>query len=333
MSAELSISRQSGDTLYVIIRRVSDNKVWQTTTSTFVTWNNSNVANYDVALTDQSGDFYSANFPSGITAGRYRANYYYQAGGSPATTDDLLKSESLYWNGSVVSASVNPQDCTIGRLVTVLRVAARNAGINDADDDVYDLTEKHLAIRDILDHFIRQTRCTRQVDTVTAEEDDQYVDFSVIPGFHPERILRTWIEDEAPIKVYDILEVNEQRRVCEEDGAPTMIAFDEPDSGILWPTPDADYDINVQWYPPLVPFAPGDDATETTDLIVNIPADMAYYAVRTGGVCLLQFNQIEHIPITNPLWTRYLSYVQQCRGAGFMGARSSQRKSAQEMNE
>lgn len=107
MAAELETTYQGASaSLYVILRRHSDAKVWDVTNTTWATWADGSIGDYDIAMTDKSGDLYQADFPTSIAAGtRVRAYYYEQAGGSPATTDLILFSEDMVWDGSGVSGS------------------------------------------------------------------------------------------------------------------------------------------------------------------------------------------------------------------------------------
>jgi hypothetical protein len=103
LANELDISYPYSATLYALVRKVSDGTVWNG--SAFVTFVNGDIASYGVALTSQGGDYYAANMPSAITAGTYRVQYYEQAGGTPATTDEQLDSETFYWDGTAVSGT------------------------------------------------------------------------------------------------------------------------------------------------------------------------------------------------------------------------------------
>ena len=108
MAGELYISKPGGSlNLYVIVRRISDYKVWSVAASDWATWADGDIDNYDVVLTDRGGDFYNGDFPSAITAGtRVLTMYYQRAGASPAITDSLLLSVDTNWNGaSLVSSS------------------------------------------------------------------------------------------------------------------------------------------------------------------------------------------------------------------------------------
>lgn len=67
MAKELIVSHKSGETLHGLVRDESKS-VWQTTTSTFVTYNDANKANYAITMTEDSGgSCYSGDFPAGIT--------------------------------------------------------------------------------------------------------------------------------------------------------------------------------------------------------------------------------------------------------------------------
>lgn len=105
MANELNITYTGANTIYAIIRRTSDNKVWSS--SSFVSWADGDIDNYDIALSSAGGDLYTANFPSTITTGiLYRVFYYEQAGASPSTSDIIMSSESGYWDGSSLVESL-----------------------------------------------------------------------------------------------------------------------------------------------------------------------------------------------------------------------------------
>lgn len=77
MAKELIVSHKSGETLHGLVRNVSA-LIWQTTTSTFVEYEDANKANYDVAMPEifksgsSSGSCYAGDFPTAVTTqGRY----------------------------------------------------------------------------------------------------------------------------------------------------------------------------------------------------------------------------------------------------------------------
>jgi hypothetical protein len=105
MADELFSTIPGSVTNYAIIRRASDGYAADDAADAFEAWADGSIDDYDIPLTSQGGDYYTADFPTWITAGTYDIIYYVQAGATPATTDDIHASERLYWNGSSVSSS------------------------------------------------------------------------------------------------------------------------------------------------------------------------------------------------------------------------------------
>ena len=105
-NSELQVAVQ-GESLnvYAIVRRVSDSKVWDVTNTTWATWANGSIDDYDIALTEAGGDFYEGDFPEDIAKNTdVRVVYYKRAGASPAITDLLLASRRLTWNGVTLAS-------------------------------------------------------------------------------------------------------------------------------------------------------------------------------------------------------------------------------------
>lgn len=102
MANELRISYQGSGVPYAIIRRKSDWYVWNG--SSLAAWSDGSVANYDIALPSQGGDVYAADFPAALEAGDYRVMYYESPSGSITTSDLILKSRDLYWNGEAATS-------------------------------------------------------------------------------------------------------------------------------------------------------------------------------------------------------------------------------------
>lgn len=132
MGNELRVSF-AGDSanLYAIIRRVSDNYVWNG--SAFAAWADGSIADYDVTLTARGGDLYTADFPTAIAAADYLIGYYERAGASPAITDLLLATQARYWNGAALSSS---SDVTLSSYaLCTLDEVKRDLGITDSTSD------------------------------------------------------------------------------------------------------------------------------------------------------------------------------------------------------
>lgn len=101
MSNELKRQWSSDDTLYARVRNDSG-QVWNTSgTPAFEAWDDANITDYDIAMTDKEGHFHIGTFPSAITAGWYWIQYCIQAGSTPAVTDETDGEPELFvWSGT-----------------------------------------------------------------------------------------------------------------------------------------------------------------------------------------------------------------------------------------
>ena len=105
MSNEIWHSFDEGNTLYALIWRKSDDKVWNNTDSTFDTYTDVDIDKYDVVLANQvDSDYYSVDFPSAITGTdlkRYRVQIMNQvAGGINADNDIAIAQGEIFWDGT-----------------------------------------------------------------------------------------------------------------------------------------------------------------------------------------------------------------------------------------
>jgi len=159
---ELELVYQGSATLYAVIRRHDDSKVWNGAAGAFDAWADQSLDDYDIALSDQDGDLYQGDWPADITAGQYRVMYYQQAGASPATSDLLLATTDAYWNGSAVveASSVELDDDAL----TTLERVKRFMRIDDAAHDTL-LTELINRISDRIERL-----CGRRFKSRTLRE-------------------------------------------------------------------------------------------------------------------------------------------------------------------
>lgn len=104
---EIEFVYPSGSTLYALVRQPSTAKVWDAGTAAWDTWADGDIGDYDIPMTDQSGDYYTATFPATIGSGSYTVSIYLQAGGAPATSDSLLGVGPIVWTGSAPRTLAN----------------------------------------------------------------------------------------------------------------------------------------------------------------------------------------------------------------------------------
>jgi hypothetical protein len=91
MSNENSQLYPSGYTLYFTIRNPSG-QVWYPAGAVMETWGTGSrtAADYDIAMTDKSGDLYLASIPAALPEGTYILINRRQAGASPHDTNDAM---------------------------------------------------------------------------------------------------------------------------------------------------------------------------------------------------------------------------------------------------
>ncbi len=105
ISNEIYHSFDEGETLYALIWRKSDDKVWNNTDSQFDTYTDTDIDKYDVVLANQvDSDYYSVDFPSAITDSTlqsYRVQIMHQVAGSiNADNDRAIAQGEIFWDGT-----------------------------------------------------------------------------------------------------------------------------------------------------------------------------------------------------------------------------------------
>ncbi len=103
MANEIYHNYPSGNNLDAYVFKKADDKVFDQADGgdTFEAWVNGNVANYDIPMTDQGGDYYSVDFPTVITtAGVYRIVVALRAAGAAAVGDLRIAQGEIYWDGT-----------------------------------------------------------------------------------------------------------------------------------------------------------------------------------------------------------------------------------------
>lgn len=101
MANEIGISYTGSNTTYAQITRESDlykynvlDSIYETETITY--------ANYAIVMTEVATDLVAADMPTS-SAGWYVVQYREQSGGNPQNTDMLLRTDRIYWTGTVIA--------------------------------------------------------------------------------------------------------------------------------------------------------------------------------------------------------------------------------------
>jgi hypothetical protein len=93
--------------VYAIVQNIGTDKVYNGT-STLVTFVAGDIDNYDLLLNAIGGDLVTVTIPSNLPSGSdYVVTYYEKQGGSPHTTDPILKSEGFSWQTSAAVSTAN----------------------------------------------------------------------------------------------------------------------------------------------------------------------------------------------------------------------------------
>ena len=108
MASEIRVDYTSGYTLYAVIRN-STSQVWYAAGSAFESWGASShtTDDYDIPLTDASGDQYEGDFDTNIPNGVYWIQVRRQIGSSPDRANDPIvwSNPSYNWQGTGAAAA------------------------------------------------------------------------------------------------------------------------------------------------------------------------------------------------------------------------------------
>lgn len=143
----------TGGTVYARIRRNSDGKAWNVGLAAFETLDGSHWSSYVIACAEQggsgteTGDFYG-NLPAGVKALfplDLLVDFYWQQGGSPSRTADILFSTQVVWwstatgpdasfaagtlqDGAITEATITPPTEVVGSPTGILQLIMWVAG-------------------------------------------------------------------------------------------------------------------------------------------------------------------------------------------------------------
>lgn len=256
MADELDIlypSSGSG-TPYAIVRRESDGYVWDATNSVFEAWDDASITDYDVALTSQGGNYWTGDFPTGITAaGWYLIDYRVRSGGSPTTGDQQYPGERIYWTGTATASSSSAGTGT----GTITLASARDyvrQWLRGESGVAFNAREIDRAMMTQGDDLIRRSRVGVQLSSLTLTANDEALP-AFPSGFRPDRFMSAWLIDSSgiPLPQLNVISHVELRERQYQHGTsasrPEYIAFSTHTAGVLYPKPDAAYTMKLEWLP------------------------------------------------------------------------------------
>jgi hypothetical protein len=127
-------------TVYAVVRQ-ADGTVWEPAGQAFEAWGTGGrtAADYDIALTDKSGDMFVGDFDSNIADGSYHVAVHYQTGATPADADPVVWVEYGAWDGAAFAQSTSAT-VDVNEIALAVRVEM-DANSLDLDAIVADTNE------------------------------------------------------------------------------------------------------------------------------------------------------------------------------------------------
>jgi len=128
MANEIHVDYTPGNTLYAIVRN-SAGEVWYPVGQIFESWGTGGrtADDYNISLTDKSGNRYVGDFDINISTGRYSIQIFLQAGAGPADGDGLVGGGEIIWSGT--------GELTSDKLLANKAVQNKSTGAIDYYDD------------------------------------------------------------------------------------------------------------------------------------------------------------------------------------------------------
>lgn len=174
---------------FAVIREI-DGDVWYVTGEVFEAWGTAarTAADYDIALTSETGGMFTGTFDTNISAGYYYIITHDDADSTPADTDSAVWVDYGYWTGSVWTSGADASDIdTIAIDVAGLDGDAMR-GTDGANTIVPDAAGTAAALHAISDALIADVNDNIESyigDVPTTEEiriemDSNSVDFNTI---------------------------------------------------------------------------------------------------------------------------------------------------------
>lgn len=132
----------ASQTLYAIVRRVSDGKARDTGTSAWDTYAEADRDDYDTPLTDLDGDVHAFTWPTGIgTSTPCLVHIYQQAGAAPADGDYLIGSYTDTPGSGRIHTILTRVNTLVGNTtVTDSAITATEADVDTYRGDTYPIS-------------------------------------------------------------------------------------------------------------------------------------------------------------------------------------------------
>jgi len=151
-------------------------QIYNTVAAAFETYLTANVADYDVAMTEQgtASRFYRGNFPA-VAAGYYHVTIQQRVGASPAEADPYVGDGEHFWNGTALFAFPDRADYTASRasnLDNLNATVSSRAAPGDAMDLVVDAVDAAAVAASAVTEIQSGLATSAALAAVQADTDD-----------------------------------------------------------------------------------------------------------------------------------------------------------------
>lgn len=238
--------------------------------------------------------------------------YFYRL----VTTDSLLATV----NSAQVSGALEySPGAAAGMSLTTARLWARQFARNAGSSTEYSNTDVDHALIVVGEQFARVTRCVRAAGSVALAAHSAVADFSGLTAFRPERILTAHIlTKQCELEITDWQHLYKKQIECASEGAPRVLAFETWTTANVWPTPNVDLSLRIQYWQPFTNWTPG--MAGDAAISFNLPDDYMTQILTYGVPATLQHNEPEH-RYASESWKKYLEFEQRMMGAGNLGSK------------
>jgi hypothetical protein len=202
-------------------------------------------------------------------------------------------------------------------LITAREWVAGSAWNASGDNSVFTNADYDRAILYVGNRFCRVTRYLQNRSLLSLTADS-----SALPafptGFAPERTIRAWIGTKPALKVTDYQAILDSHENSPATGHPQAMGFSGRTSGMVWPTPDANYTLNLLWWRSFNTFTV--NTASPGSITFDLPDEVMCQILPTGAAAWLRFANPEAVKASAG-WQEYLAIEAGYRGVGNMGAR------------
>lgn len=190
--------------------------------------------------------------------------------------------------------------------LTEARSTVVNGALHVAENDgQYGPAEIDRAIRFVGNDFVTATHCTTGVVAVTLESGSHVIDLTTHTGLE-NFVIPNFLSADIDGEFVDRVPAWTAKRYFQQSktpaGQPVFVGFDSPKRVWLYPEPDAQYTLHIQWWAPFTAWTAGTDESDAVEL--NIPAQHIDGVLRFGAATAMVYADPNSL-YTQTGWQQY----------------------------